>query len=90
MTKLNSNCDQTQNSNVINSKTQIVTLLKNLKFYKNQEILFFLQNLKTKIVTKLKNLNCNKTEKLELGQNSTQFDKIQPNSTTQIVTKLNN
>ena len=34
------------------------------------------------MVTKLKNLNYNKTQKLEVGQNSTQFDK------TQNVTKL--
>ena len=63
-----------------------------------------LQNSKTKIGTKLKNLNCNKTQKLELGQNSTEsltnfqisnFDEIQQlklrqNSTTQNVTKLKN
>ena len=66
---------------------------KNLK-------LKLLQNSKTKIVTKLINLNCKKTEKLELGQNSIQFDKIQnvtkfnnsnfDKTTTEIMTKLKN
>ena len=40
-------------------------------FEKTQK-LNFLQNSKTKVVTKLKNLNGNKTQKHELGQNSTQ------------------
>ena len=46
-----------------------------------------LQNSKTKTVTKVTNLNCNKTEKLEFGQNSTQSMK---NFKTQTVTKFNN
>ena len=35
------------------------------------------------MVTKLINLNCNKTKKLELGQNSTQFDKTSKCDKTQ-------
>ena len=38
------------------------------------------------MVTKLKNLNCNKTQKLELGQNSTQILK---NLKTKNVKKFN-
>ena len=40
------------------------------------------------MVTKLKNLNCNKTQKLELGQNSTQS--LTNYKKTQTVSKFNN
>ena len=52
------------------------------------------KNSTTQIVTKLKNLNCNKTQKLELGQISTQsltnFKNSNGDQIQQIVTKLNN
>ena len=52
-----------------NSKTQIVTKLKNSNCGKTQKLKFW-QNSKIQIVTKLKNTNCNKTQKIKLWQNS--------------------
>ena len=51
-----------------NSKTWIVTKLKNLTWDKIQ--LKVWQSLKTQTVTKFNNLNCDKTQQLKLWQNS--------------------
>ena len=53
-----------------NSKTRIVTKLKNSNCKQTQKLKFW-QNSKTQIVTKLKNSNCDKTQKLKLWQNTT-------------------
>ena len=83
------NCDKTHKLKLwqnfkkikwwLNSKTQIVTELKNFNCDKTQKIKFW-QYSKTQIVTKLKNTNTDKTQKLKLWQNSKNL----------IVTKLKN
>ena len=62
-----------------NSKTQIVTKLKNSNCYRTQ-ILNLRKNSKIQILLKLNNTNCDKTQKTKLWQNLI----------TQIVTKLKN
>ena len=62
-----------------NSKTQIVSEIKNSNCDKTQQLKLW-PNSKTQNVTKLKISNCDKTQKLKLWQNSK----------TQIVTKLKN
>ena len=60
----NTDFDKTQHLKLWqNSKTLIVTKLKNSNCVKTKK--------KTQIVTKLKNTNCDKTQKLKLCQNST-------------------
>ena len=58
--------DQTQKFKLQqNSKTQIVTKLKNANCDKTQKFKLW-QNSKTQIVTKLKNFNCDKTQKTQI------------------------
>ena len=65
-----------KNSNFDKTQTQIVTRLKNSNYDKTQKLKLW-QNAKTQIAMKLKNTNCDKTQKLKIWQNSK----------TQIVTK---
>ena len=69
----------------LNSKTHIVTKLKNSKFYQTQKLKFW-QNSKTKIAKKFQNLNCDSSER---SKNLNSVIKILPEKiVTQIVTKL--
>ena len=69
VTKLNSNCDKTQNLKLRqNLKTQIVTKLKNPNCEKLKKKTLLLTKLKENQTdkTKKKHLNCGKTQELKL------------------------